>query len=102
MPYVGYLSGGLAPMEMEEDKKDFNLMSKRFKSNQSIKQFRLHFQEPFRFQLWLFLQLKEHKNGHSLVNLNLSIDSSNIWENPNEICPGKAMPSQFSPGNTSK
>ena len=45
MPYVGYLSGGLAPMEMEEDKKDFNLMSKRFKSNQSIKQFRLHFQE---------------------------------------------------------
>ena len=65
MPYVGYLSGGLAPMEMEEDKKDFNLMSKRFKSNQSIKQFRLHFQESKSYML-LFDSLIFSKNEDTL------------------------------------
>ena len=41
MPYVGYLTGTLAPMELEEDKKDFNLLSTKFKTNPSIKKFRL-------------------------------------------------------------
>ena len=41
MPYVGFLSGSLAPMEYEnEENKEFSLISQKFNSNQSIKDFR--------------------------------------------------------------
>ena len=39
MPYVGFLSGAMGPMELDEQKKDFNLLSNKFKSNNSIKKF---------------------------------------------------------------
>ena len=46
MPYVGFLSGAMGPMEFDEDKKDFSLLSKKFKTNQSIKQFSKNIAAP--------------------------------------------------------
>ena len=41
MPYVGYLTGSSAPLDLEnEQKQEFSLFSEKFNANQSIKEFR--------------------------------------------------------------
>ena len=39
MPYVGFMDGGTSALEFEDQKKDFNLFSNKFNSNQSLKNF---------------------------------------------------------------
>ena len=74
MPYVGYLTGTTAPMDYEnEQNQEFALLSEKFNSNQSIKEFRQH-RQCFISQNSLSLDCNSSKNPKEKKDQQLAED----------------------------